>query len=573
MTTATRRPLDLTWDLRHLYESDDAFERERRELEGSLDTLGAFEATLTDSAANLAAALDAIAAASLRLRQLHTYASLTSDRDITVGEARATMQAIEALATRFGSRIAFVRPALLEHDDDTLRRFLDEEPGLEPHRPFLVDLMRQRPHILGPGEERILAESSLVTRDPQAVFTVLHNAEMPRPEMEDEAGETVRLDPVQFSRLRRSSDRDLRMRAFDRYFGAYSAFADTYAQTLAMSVKADLFRARARHYESCLEAAMSPDDVPVDVYHNLIAQVRRNLPLLHRYFKLRGRALGLERMHYADLYCPITPGSPREYSVDTSIDLLLEALKPMGQPYVDALREGFAQRWVDWEPTRGKRSGAYSNGWAYGVHPFVLMNYIGDHDSLSTLAHEMGHAMHSYLSNRTQPFPCADYTIFVAEVASTLNEALLAEHLLEHASDDERRFLLATELDGIRATLFRQTMFAEFELQLHESIESGETLTGSRLGAAYLDLQRQYHGHDEGVVEVPDAYQVEWAAVPHFHYNFYVYQYATGIVAAQALARGLGSEGTAAQERVLGFLSARWFEDAAADVAMTPEST
>jgi len=356
------------------------------------------------------------------------------------------------------------------------------------------------------------------------------------------------------ARHRSSANRADRRKLFPTYFGAYAAFRDTLGHNLYAAVKSHLFRARVRGYDSCLEASLFGDNVPVRVYHQLIEQVRANLPLLHRYFELRRRALGVEQLEYSDLHCPLSRDLPRRFVPGEARRIVQQSLQPLGEDYAEALDRAFDSRWIDWHPAEGKRSGAYSSGWAYDRHPYVLLNFVGDFESVSTLAHEMGHAMHSHFSNRTQPFATADYSIFVAEVASTLNESLLSARAIETAgTPGERRFLLASYLDGMRATLFRQTMFAEFELHVHAAAERGEVLTGAALDAAYLDLLRDYHGHDR-VVAVDDAYAVEWAAIPHFYYDFYVYQYATGIVAATALSEALSADNPGAAERYHRFL-------------------
>jgi oligoendopeptidase F len=318
-----------------------------------------------------------------------------------------------------------------------------------------------------------------------------------------------------------------------------------------------VFRSRARKYPTCVHAALDDDAVPVAVYENLVHQVREALPVLHRYLGLRARALGLERAEYHDLHCPIVADIGKTYTTEDAIAIVRSSMTPLGATYRSALEDCFTSRWIDWHPTPGKRSGAYSAGSAYDVHPYILMNFTADYESVSTLTHELGHAMHSHFSNHAQPYPTADYSIFVAEVASTFNEALLGAHMLDNAeSDRERRFLLGTYLDQMRATLFRQTMFAEFELEIHRRTEAGVALTGEALCEIYLGILRDYHGHDEGIMEIPDRYAIEWAAVPHFYYNFYVYQYATGIVASTALAEAVLGGVDGARDRYQTFLSA-----------------
>lgn len=472
MTTETL-PERETWDLEAIFADTAAFEEALGRLRADLPSLEVWPGTLAGSPARLADALEAIDALAERFAALRAYASMKSDGDTADGAARALRQRVELLGPEFSRRVAFLRPELLALEPAAVERFLAAEPRLAPHAHFLRDLMRQKAHVLEPGEERILAEAGLVLHNPSALFTVLNNAELPRPEHTRPDGSSLTLTPVNVQKVRTSADREERRAGMTRYFSAYGAFAETFAQNLLATVQGDLFRARARRYPSCLDAAMDPDNVPVAVYENLIRRVREDgLPALHRYLGTRARFLGVERLEYHDLYCPLGAERPREYSTADARRLVLESAAPLGAGYVEELRRAFDERWIDWHPRRGKRSGAYASGWAYRVHPYVLLNFLGDYDSVSTLAHEMGHAMHSHFSNRAQPYATADYSIFVAEVASTLNEALLMRRMLDAAeSDAERLYLLASQLDGIRGTLFRQTMFAEFELAIHREVE------------------------------------------------------------------------------------------------------
>ena len=449
-----------------------------------------------------------------------------------------------------------MRPEILMLAPERLASFLAEEPRLKPHDHFLRDLARQRAHVLSPPEERILAEASIIAGGSDTLFGVFQNAEMPFPEVTLSTGETTRLTPANFARHRTTSVRADRERLFDVYLKTYRSFQNTLGHNLFEGIKGHVFRSRARNYASCLENALDGDNIPVSVYRNLVSEIRERLPVLHRYFRLRARALGLPALAYHDLHCPIAEGPRARYTVEQAAELVRESMSPLGERYAEPLGRAFEERWIDWHPMPGKRSGAYASGSAYDVHPFMLLNFNGDYESVSTLAHEVGHAMHSYFSNRTQPYPTADYSICVAEVASTFNEAMLQESLMKRATDrEERLFLLSGQLDGFRATLFRQTMFAEFELLIHEKVERGESLTGEALSALYLDLVRAYHAHDEGVCEVDERHAVEWAVVPHFHYNFYVYQYATGITAATALSEAVLAEEPGARDRYLRFLS------------------
>ena len=550
--------MEETWQLTDLFADDAAFERAKEEFrDGTLPDVDRLRGRLFESAQCLADALEATSAASEQLQLLHCYAALKSDRDIRVATYQAMRQEVELLGTDLSGRAAFLRPEILAGPLEQIEQFLEKEPRLQPYAHFLSDLIRQRPHVLGEAEERIVAETGLLRGHPGTLYGVLTNTELPRPTVTLANGTNVVLSTVEFQKHRATQNRDDRQKIYPEFFSAYADFKNSLGLNLYAGVKGHMFRTRVRGYSSCLASALDSDKIPEEVYRNLIRQVHRHLPLLHRYFRLRAGALGLDRLEYSDLHCPLTVSPPRRYTIADARELVTRSMEPLGANYVAALNEAFDSRWIDWHPSQGKRSGAYATGWAYRVHPYVLVNYNGDYEGVTTVAHEMGHAMHSHFSNLSQSFATADYSIFVAEVASTFNEALLLQRMFEQAeSREERLFLLGSYLDGIRGTLFRQTMFAEFELEIHEMAERGEVLTGERLSEVYLRLLRFYHGHDDGVVHVADEYAMEWAVIPHLYYDFYVYQYATGIVAASALARAVLEQQAEATERYLGFLRA-----------------
>ena len=554
----TQTPMEETWQLTDLFADDAAFERAKEEFrDGTLPGVDRHRGRLFESAASLADALEATSAASEQLQLLHCYAALKSDRDIRVATYQAMRQEVELLGTDLSGRAAFLHPEILAGSVEQIEQFLEQEPRLQPYAHFLRDLIRQRSHVLSTAEERIVAETGLLRGHPGTLYGVLTNTELPRPTVTLADGTNVVLSTVEFQKHRATQNRDDRRKIYPEFFSAYAAFKNSLGLNLYAGVKGHMFRTRVRGYSSCLATALDSDNVPEDVYRNLIRQVHRHLPLLHRYFRLRAGALGVDRLEYSDLHCPLTVSPPRRYTIADARELVTRSMEPLGATYVAALNQAFDSRWIDWHPSQGKRSGAYATGWAYRVHPYVLVNYNGDYEGVTTVAHEMGHAMHSHFSNISQSFATADYSIFVAEVASTFNEALLLQRMFEQAeSREERLFLLGSYLDGIRGTLFRQTMFAEFELEIHEMAERGEVLTGERLSEVYLRLLRFYHGHDDGVVHVAEEYAIEWAVIPHLYYDFYVYQYATGIVAASALARDVLDQQGEATERYLGFLRA-----------------
>jgi oligoendopeptidase F len=434
---------------------------------------------------------------------------------------------------------AFMRPELLAVGRPTIERFLAEEPRLGQYRMFLDDILRAAPHTLSQAEEKIVARAGLLAQAPGSVHSVFTNADLPYPEITLSTGEKVRLDASAYNRYRASPVKADRDAVFAAFWGRYGEFTRTLATTLNAHVESHVFQKDVRNFGSSLEAALFDYNIPVPVYTRLIEDVHANLPTLHRYLRLRQKIMGLDSLGYEDLYAPIVEKVDLRYTPEEAMALTLDAFKPLGPEYVEVLRKGFASRWVDFMPSTGKRTGAYSTS-VYDAQPFQLLNYNGAWDDVSTLAHESGHSMHSYLAAKNQPYATADYSIFVAEVASTLNENLLFHHVLDRTKDDRARlFLLSSYLDTMRTTLFRQTLFAEFELRMHELVERGEPLTGDSLSTLYLELLRKYYGHDQGVVKVADAYGAEWAYIPHFYSNFYVYQYATSLIGGMSLAENI----------------------------------
>ena len=545
------------WNLGDLYATPQAFDTARQDFARRIGELDAHRGRLGASPAAMKSALDLYFGLAKDLSRIGSYASMRSDEDTRVAEALGARQEVMQLAAEFSSRSSWVAPEVLALPAGTVAKFLKEEPALAPYRFFLEDLERQRAHTLSQGEEKILAEAGLVSPAPSTIYGVLANADVPFPEVTLSDGTKVRLDQSAYTKYRAVPNRADRILVFREFWKTFDAYQRTFGTTLDAEVKRDLFYARARNYPSCLAAALDAGNVPEAVYRTLVAEANRALPTLHRAFRLRAKLLGIPDLAYHDIYPPLVKHVDMNFPIDKGEALVLEALAPLGKDYVDTVRKGFDSRWMDVYPQQGKRSGAYSNGSAYDVHPYVLMNYNDDYESVSTVAHEWGHAMHSHLANQAQPYPTADYSIFVAEVASTFNEALLLRRMLDRAgSDDERLFLLGNYLENLRGTFFRQTMFAEFELAIHEAAEKGEALTGAKLTKIYGDLLRRYHGHDAGVVKIPDEYAVEWAYIPHFYMNFYVYQYATSLAASSQLSREVLDGKPGAKERYLGLLKA-----------------
>jgi len=555
-------PADLRWELSDLYPDDDAWRADKAALAGELGRLDPYRGALGDSAAQLLGALETASAQRRRLDRLASYAHMRADEDTRRGATQAMRLEIHQLATELAARGSWIEPEILALDPGTIDRFLAEEPGLAPYRYPLSDLMRRREHTGDAREEKILADAGLLADGAETVHGLLVDADLPRPEVELADGTRVALDPAAYARHRASANRDDRRKVFDAYVGGLHAYRRTLGATLDAAVKRDVFWTRARKYGSSLERALDGDAIPTSVYRNLIAQVDAALPTFHRSLELRRRILGVERLGHHDLYAPLVAEVEREYSVDEARDLVHAACAPMGPELQAVARRALDERWIDYLPSPGKRSGAYSNGGAYDVHPYILMNFNGRYDDVSTLAHELGHTLHSWFSNRDQPYPTARYSIFVAEVASTFFEALLLDHALATTDDPRERLALHGRfLESFKGTVVRQTQFAEFELAIHEKVERGEALTGDGLDELYLGMVRRYYGHDAGVCEVGEVMASEWAYIPHFYYDFYVYQYATAFTASAALAEEVLAGDAGARDRVLAFLSAGGSDD------------
>ena len=530
------------WNLADLYPSEAAWTKAKDDAAKRLPELAKFRGHLGKSSKDLLAALQTMFELDRDLSRLSVYASALSDEDVRAARPREMRQASEELATAFSSACSWVRPEILTLDAAKVRKFVAQEPKLAPYRVYLEETLRRKAHTLGAAEERITAEAGELERAGGDVHGVLSDADLPYPTIKLSTGESVRLDPAAFTLHRQDRNRADREKVFAAFFGALKTYERTMGATLAAAVKAHLFEKRVRHFDSSLEAALFQDNIPPAVYKQLLGDVNRSLPTLHRYLGLRKRMLGVDVLRYQDLYVPLVASVDMHFLPDEARAITLDALAPLGKDYTEALRKGFESRWTDYLPSPGKRSGAYSTG-VYGVHPYQLLNFNGRYEDLTTLAHESGHSMHTFLSQGAQPYPTADYPIFVAEVASTFNENLLIHYMLDRAKDDATRlFLLGTLLDGLRTTLFRQTQFAAFELAFHEQAERGEPLTGENLSQLYLKIARDYYGHDKKICQVDDLLAIEWAYVPHFYYDFYVYQYATSMVASTSLARAVREE-------------------------------
>jgi oligoendopeptidase F len=549
------------WNLADLYPSDEAWAQAKEAFPKKLEGMSRHQGKLGESAKALADALADMGALQNELERLYVYAQSRTDQDTRQAKPRAMATEVKQLAVKAEAATAWIRPAILALDEARVRAFVKEDPRLRDWAFFLDNVLRWKPHTLSSSEEKIVAQAGDLATAAPSLHSVLTNADLPWPTVKLASGEAVRLDPAGYHRARTSAKRADREKAFRSFFGAVKGFERTIGAALQAQVTAHVFEKDVRRFDTALEASLFDDAVPVAVYTQLIRDVNANLPTLHRYLALRKKMLGVDRLKYEDLYAPIVAAVDRKYTVEEGIALTLEAVKPLGGDYVTKLEKALSAGWTDFLPATGKRSGAYQTA-VYGVHPYMLLNYNGLWNDVSTLAHEAGHTMHTVLAFEKQPYPTSDYAIFVAEVASTLNENFLFRQALAASKDDQARLaLLGEHLEGLRTTLFRQTMFAEFELAVHELVERGEALTGEKASEIYLGLVRKYYGHDQGACEVAELYGVEWAYVPHFfNYDFYVFQYATSLVASTSLAKAIREDlaggKTAARDRYLALLAA-----------------
>lgn len=544
------------WNLNDIYKSDQEWNKAKETIAAKLPEVEKYKGKLTVSAKDLLACLSYNSEISKEATRLYIYASMNSDLDTRVMKFNGMKQQLEQLFTEFGSKASFIEPEILSAGWEKIDGFIKSEPKLSVYRMYLENLFRQQKHTLSEAEEKIMALSSMVTGVSQDVYGTFSNAEMPGAEVTLTNGEKVVLNSAGYEKYRAVPNREDRKLVFEGYWNNYKKFEGTFGETLYGNVKSHMFRAKARNYDSSLEAALYPNNIPVEVYHSLVSNVNKNLSAFHRYLKIKKRMMGVDTLKYLDMYAPVVKGVDMKYNYDEAEKVVLEALAPLGNEYVTTVKKAFDNRWIDVYPNPGKRSGAYSNGADYDGHPYILLNYNDLYDNVSTLAHELGHTMQSYFSNKTQPYPLSDYTIFVAEVASTFNEVLLFNYMLDRVKDDDMKLsLLMDWLDGFKGTLFRQTQFAEFELKIHQEAEAGRPLTGETLSKLYSDIVKAYYGHNEGVCYIDDYVSMEWAFIPHFYYNFYVYQYSTSFTASISLAEKVLNKEPGALDKYINFLS------------------
>ncbi len=545
------------WNLADIYPDDQAWRSAKEQLAKELPQMKMFQGKLGTSAATLANALDKYFGFDKELSRLYVYAQMLSDQDTRDATHLGMKQEMIQLAAAEAAEVAFLEPEILRFEKGRVDKFIRNEPRLKIYRFYLEDIARRSAHTLSAAEEKLLADMGPLAAASSSTYGILSNADFPFPSVTLSDGKVVKLDQAAFADLRALPNRSDREKVMSAFFAALGHFSGTFGTTMNGEVQKVLFQSKARKYESALEYSLNGPNIPVSVYMRLIDGINKNLPAFHRYLKLRQRILGLDQLHYYDLYAPLVGSVELTYTPEQAQKLVLEAVAPLGSEYTSTVERAYDSRWIDLFPNEGKRSGAYSEGAAYDVHPYMLINYNGKYTDVSTLAHEMGHTMQSYFSNKTQPYPLANYPIFVAEVASTFNETLLINHVLKNTKDDDTRLsLLGNYLENIKSTVFRQAQFAEFELRMYEMAGKGQPITGNALAKLYLDITRKYYGQDQGISIVDDYIANEWSYIPHFYRDFYVFQYATSFTASMALSEKVIGGDPGATKRYLAFLSA-----------------
>ncbi len=540
-----------TWAIEDYFKTTDAFETKFKTFTNALENLDQYKNQLHKSKEQLLNCLEEQNQLALAFDHLYTYATMKFHEDSDNSTSQTLSLRCDNLLTQFAEKTAFIIPEIMEIPSDLLESYLQDE-SFKKYQHYFHSMLRKKAHTLSQKEEELLAKAFDLTSSPETIFSMLNDADMTFSEIKDSKGNTVELTKGRYITFLEDENRAVRKSAFDTLYASYTAQKNTLAATYYASVKSDVFQAQVRKYDSAKAMALYDDNIPLSVYDTLVETVHAHLPLLHRYLAIRKQELQLDELHMYDLYAPLVKEVDETISYTSAKEQVLASLKILGKDYTDALEKGFNERWIDVYENKGKRSGAYSWG-SFGVHPFVLLNHNDTINSMFTLTHEMGHALHSYFTWKTQPFLYSGHKIFVAEVASTCNEGLLMQHLLQSTTDKKmRKYLINYFLEQFRGTLFRQTMFAEFESITHSMVENGEPLTADTLNGIYRKLNRLYFGED---IVIDDAIDIEWARIPHFYNAFYVYQYATGFSAAMALTKKIFHNEIGAKENYLAFLS------------------
>ena len=544
-------PAESRWKLEDIYPTDEAWQADFDRLKPLSQKIASYQGQLDQSAAILFECLNLRDELGLTSGKVFAYARMRRDENTANSHYQALTSRTESLLAEVGAATAFIEPDILAMPTEKLAAFRQEESKLAPYAFYFENLLRQKKHVLSPAEEALLSKMSEVGHSPENIFTMLARADMKFPEIKDDQGQITQLSEGRYRTFIMSPNRNVRQEAFQKLFATYAQYRNTFAATLGGTVKKNIFYASSRKYDSAIAAALESDNVPVSVYNRLVDTVNENLAPLHRYVALKKKVLKLDEMHMYDLYTPLVPDAHIKMNYEEARTLVQQGLHPLGEEYGKVLDQALSSRWVDIYENQGKQSGAYSWG-VYGVRPFVLLNFNHRLEDAMTLAHELGHSLHSYYSNSTQPYATHDYTIFSAEVASTTNETLLLDHLMKTMTDPKKKMYLLNEyLESVRTTVFRQAMFAEFERDLYARAEKGEAITADMLDAMWHDLNVKYYGPQ---MVVDKELNAEWSRIPHFYYNFYVYQYVTGFSAANALASQILNEGEPARARYVNFL-------------------
>ncbi|WP_338845412.1 oligoendopeptidase F [Massilia sp. W12] len=544
------------WKLSDIYADRAAWQADIGKLDAQIKEFKQCQGQLGKSVASLKKCLQQYTDIAKRNIRINSYSQQLLDQDTGEASSMEMTQLGEAVSSRADEALSFVRPEILKIGAARMQKLIAQDKELLQYRHALDQILRAAPHTLDQKGEQLIAAFGPIVNSAGAAYSIFSNADMPWPKVKLSNGEEVTIDQSAYTKYRAENKRADRKLVFDAFWGKWKEFERTFGVTFYEMLKKDSVMAKVRNHPDSLTDALFANRLPVAVYDQLITQVNQNLPTLHRYFKLRAKLLGVTDLGYHDIY-PALLDTKIEYPIEMGKKLMIESARPLGADYVAGMQKGLQDRWMDVYPRPRKRSGAYMNGAVYDVHPFVLMNYNNDYESVSTLAHEWGHAMHSWLANRSQTFINADYPIFTAEIASTTNEGLLLDYMLKQAkSDDERLLYLGSSLENFRGTFFRQAMFADFERTVHARADKGEALTGAELSKIYLDLLRRYHGEKEGVMKIDEKYGIEWAYIPHFYNRFYVFQYATSISAGTMFADQILSGKPGAVERYLGILKA-----------------
>lgn len=539
------------WNLSAIYSDDALWEKDFIKVRNMAQSLSKYRGTLEASSENLFNCLEDETQMSRLYEKVMVYAHMRSHQDTTNSHYQSLSDRADSLGIEISSAGSYITPEILSIPDEKINSFIKENDKLKVYERQLNDIRRFKPHVLSASEEALLAAAGDLAQAPSTIYNMINNADIKFPVIKDEDGKDIEITKGRFISLMENHDRRVRKDTFDAFYTTYESQKNTMAATLSSNVKANLFDSRTRKYSSARESFLFQDNVSLEVYDNLIKTIHENMDLMHRYVALRKRMLGLDELHMYDVFAPLTKEATKKIPYEEAVDTVTKGLSVLGDTYIKDLKNGFTEGWIDVYENEGKRSGAYSWG-CYDSHPYVLLNYENNLDNMFTLAHEMGHSMHSYYSNKNQPYVDAHYKIFVAEVASTCNESLLMDYLLKNTTDkQERLYLLNHYMDSFRGTVYRQTMFAEFEKLIHERAEQGEALTAETLSSIYYELNKQYYGPD---MVADDHIAIEWARIPHFYSSFYVYKYATGFSAATALSKDILDEGAPALEKYLNFL-------------------